>query len=254
MSADDIADLLDLFGTDPQALEALAAVAARSAIPAPHARSSEILVHPVFHRYHTEHEMLRYLRRLEARDLSLTHSMIALGSCTMKLNATSEMVPLSWPDLADLHPFVPVEQAEGYAQILSDLERWLCEITGFAAVSLQPNAGSQGEYTGLLVIRAFHEMRGEGHRDVCLIPVSAHGTNPASAVMAGMKVVPVACDEHGNIDIADLEARAAEHASQARRHHGDLSLDARRVRGVDRRGCARSCTPMAARSISTAPT
>jgi len=212
VGADDIADLLDLFGTDPQALEALAAVAARSAIPAPHARNSEILAHPVFHRYHTEHEMLRYLRRLESRDLSLAHSMIALGSCTMKLNATSEMVPLSWPDLADLHPFVPVEQAEGYAQILSDLERWLCEVTGFVAVSLQPNAGAQGEYTGLLVIRAYHEARHEGHRDVCLIPASAHGTNPASAVMAGLKVVPVACDERGNIDIADLEARAAEHA------------------------------------------
>ena len=214
VGADDIADLLDLFGTDPQALESLAGVAARSSIPAPHARTSEILVHPVFHRYHTEHEMLRYVRRLEARDLSLAHSMIALGSCTMKLNATSEMAPLSWPDLADLHPFAPVEQAEGYAQILADLERWLCEVTGFAAISLQPNAGSQGEYTGLLVIRAFHEMRGEGHRDVCLIPVSAHGTNPASAVMAGLKVVPVACDEHGNIDMADLEARAREHASR----------------------------------------
>ncbi len=214
VGADDIADLLDLFGTDPQALAALAAVAERSSIPAPHTRESEILVHPVFHRYHTEHEMLRYLRRLEARDLSLTHSMIALGSCTMKLNATSEMVPLSWPDLADMHPFVPVEQAEGYAQILSDLERWLCEVTGFSAVSLQPNAGSQGEYTGLLVIRAFHQLRGEGHRDVCLIPVSAHGTNPASAVMAGMKVVPVACDAHGNIDMADLEARAVEHSAR----------------------------------------
>ncbi|MEO7795752.1 MAG: aminomethyl-transferring glycine dehydrogenase [Thermoanaerobaculia bacterium] len=214
VSADDVADLLDLFGTDPQALEALAAVAARSSIPAPHARTSEILVHPVFNRYHTEHEMLRYMRRLEGRDLSLAHSMIALGSCTMKLNATSEMVPLSWPDLADMHPFVPVEQAEGYAQILSDLERWLCEVTGFAAVSLQPNAGSQGEYAGLLVIRAFHESRGEGHRNVCLIPVSAHGTNPASAVMAGMKVVPVACDADGNIEIADLEARAVEYSSR----------------------------------------
>ncbi len=212
VGADDIADLLDLFGTDPQALQDLAVVAARSAIPPPHARSSEILAHPVFHRYHTEHEMLRYLRRLEARDLSLAHSMIALGSCTMKLNATSEMAPISWPDLADLHPFVPLEQAAGYAQILSDLERWLCEVTGFGAISLQPNAGAQGEYTGLLVIRAYHESRGEKHRDVCLLPVSAHGTNPASAVMAGLKVVPVACDEHGNIDIADLEARAAEHA------------------------------------------
>jgi glycine dehydrogenase len=212
VGADDIADLLDLFGTDPQALEALAAVAARSSIPVPHARTSDILTHPIFHRHHTEHEMLRYLRRLESRDLSLTHSMIPLGSCTMKLNATSEMMPLSWPDLADLHPFVPVEQAEGYAQILSELERWLCEVTGFAAVSLQPNAGSQGEYAGLLVIRAYHEARGDRERDVCLIPVSAHGTNPASAVMAGMKVVPVACDDQGNIDLSDLEARAAEHA------------------------------------------
>ncbi|MEO8274768.1 MAG: aminomethyl-transferring glycine dehydrogenase [Thermoanaerobaculia bacterium] len=212
--ADDIADLLDLFGTDPQALEALSEVAARSSIPAPHARTSEFLTHPVFHRHHTEHEMLRYLRRLESRDLSLAHSMIALGSCTMKLNATSEMVPLSWPDLADMHPFVPVEQAEGYTQILSDLERWLCEVTGFAAVSLQPNAGSQGEYAGLLVIRAYHEMRGDSHRDICLIPVSAHGTNPASAVMAGMKVVAVACDDQGNIDIADLEKRAIEHADR----------------------------------------
>ena len=137
--------------------------------------------------------------------------MIPLGSCTMKLNATSEMVPVSWPEFAGLHPFAPVEQAQGYQELFSDLERWLCEVTGFAAVSLQPNAGSQGEYAGLLVIRAYHRSRGDLHRDVCLIPVSAHGTNPASAVMAGMKVVVVACDEHGNIDVADLEAKAEQH-------------------------------------------
>jgi glycine dehydrogenase len=156
--------------------------------------------------------MLRYLSRLQARDLSLAHSMIPLGSCTMKLNGTSEMIPVSWPELAKLHPFAPVEQAEGYREMFADLERWLSELTGFAAVSLQPNAGAQGEYAGLLAIRAYHKSRGETGRDVCLIPVSAHGTNPASAVLAGFKVVPVACDARGNIDVADLRARAAQHA------------------------------------------
>jgi glycine dehydrogenase len=177
----------------------------------PHARTEKILTHPVFHRFHTEHEMLRYIKRLESRDLSLTTSMIPLGSCTMKLNATTEMQPLSWPEFASLHPFAPADQARGYRQLFDTLEAWLAEITGFAAVSLQPNAGSQGEYTGLLVIRAYHESRGEGHRDVCLIPVSAHGTNPASAVMAGMKVVIVDCDERGNVDVADLKAKAEQH-------------------------------------------
>jgi glycine cleavage system P protein (glycine dehydrogenase) len=180
-------------------------------IPAPHARSSPILAHPVFHRFHTEHEMLRYLKRLEARDLSLVTSMIPLGSCTMKLNATTEMLPLSWPGFAALHPFAPPEQAEGYRTLFRTLERWLCEITGFAACSLQPNAGSQGEYSGLMVLRAWHKHRGEGERDVCLIPVSAHGTNPASAVMAGMKVVVVACDAHGNVELGDLRAKAQAH-------------------------------------------
>jgi glycine dehydrogenase len=156
--------------------------------------------------------MLRYIRRLEQRDLSLAQSMIPLGSCTMKLNSTTEMEPISWPELGALHPFAPLDQAAGYLELFRDLERWLAEITGFAAVSLQPNAGSQGEYTGLLVIRAHHRARGEAHRNVCLIPVSAHGTNPASAVMAGMKVVAVGCDTFGNIDVDDLRARAATHA------------------------------------------
>ena len=176
------------------------------------ARTSPFLTAGVFNRYHTEHEMLRYIRRLEAKDLSLCHSMISLGSCTMKLNATSEMFPVTWPEFGRLHPFAPVEQTRGYARLFSDLETWLAEITGFAAVSLQPNAGSQGEYAGLLVIRAYHESRGEGHRHICLIPTSAHGTNPASAAMCNFKVVPVACDANGNIDVADLKAKAAEHA------------------------------------------
>ena len=175
------------------------------------ARTSAYLTHPVFNSYHAEHEMLRYIKRLEARDLSLTHSMIPLGSCTMKLNATTEMIPVTWPEFAHLHPFAPVEQAAGYQELFARLERWLAEITGFAAVSLQPNAGSQGEYAGLLVIRGYHESRGEGHRTVCLIPSSAHGTNPASAVMAGFEVVVVACDDHGNVDLADLRAKVDEH-------------------------------------------
>ncbi len=174
---------------------------------APHTRVSPFLTAGVFNRHHTEHEMLRYIRRLEAKDLSLCHSMISLGSCTMKLNATSEMFPVSWPEFSRLHPFAPAEQTRGYQKLFLQLENWLAEITGFAAVSLQPNAGSQGEYAGLLVIRAYHERRGEGHRRVCLIPTSAHGTNPASAAMCGMKVVPVACDANGNIDVADLEAK-----------------------------------------------
>ncbi|MFI5356425.1 MAG: aminomethyl-transferring glycine dehydrogenase [Opitutales bacterium] len=180
--------------------------------PAPFARTSAFLQAGVFQRHHTEHEMLRYIKRLEAKDLSLCHSMISLGSCTMKLNATSEMFPVSWPEFGQLHPFAPAEQTRGYQKLFADLETWLAEITGFAAVSLQPNAGSQGEYTGLLVIRAYHESRGEGHRHICLIPTSAHGTNPASAAMGGLQVVPVACDAHGNIDVTDLQAKAATHA------------------------------------------
>jgi glycine dehydrogenase len=178
------------------------------------ARTSEFMTHPVFHRYRAEHEMLRYINRLESRDLSLTTSMIPLGSCTMKLNAAAEMYPISWPEFAKLHPFAPVEQAEGYQIMFSQLEQWLCEITGFHRVSLQPNAGSQGEYAGLLVIRAYHESRGEARRDVCLIPQSAHGTNPASAVMAGFDVVVVKSDANGNIDIPDLRAKAEQFADR----------------------------------------
>jgi glycine dehydrogenase len=184
-----------------------------AAVPAPHARKSAYLVHPVFNRYHAEHEMLRYLGRLQARDLSLAHSMIPLGSCTMKLNGTSEMIPVTWPQIGKLHPFAPPDQARGYHEMFADLERWLAEITGFAAVSLQPNSGAQGEYAGLLTIRAYHRSRGDAGRDVCLIPVSAHGTNPASAVMAGYRVVAVACDALGNIDVADLREKATSHAA-----------------------------------------
>jgi glycine cleavage system P protein (glycine dehydrogenase) len=174
-------------------------------------RTSKYLSHPVFNQYHSETEMLRYLKRLELRDLSLTTSMIPLGSCTMKLNASAEMFPVSWPEFSRIHPFAPLRQARGYQALFQQLDDWLSEITGFAGISLQPNAGSQGEYAGLLVIRAYHASRGEPHRNVCLIPTSAHGTNPASAVMAGLKVVPVACDKAGNIDLADLRARAEAH-------------------------------------------
>jgi glycine dehydrogenase len=178
------------------------------------ARRGDYLRAKVFNSHHTEHELLRYIKRLEAKDLSLCHSMISLGSCTMKLNAASEMFPVSWPEFSSIHPFAPEEQRRGYSRLARELEAWLCEITGFAAVSLQPNAGSQGEYAGLLAIRGHHHARGEGHRDICLIPSSAHGTNPASAVMCGYQVVPVACDPRGNIDLADLRARADQHADR----------------------------------------
>jgi glycine dehydrogenase len=212
VTAAEVSRLLEVFGQpvspDAKGLQGETSLA----FPAPHARESEFLTHPVFHQYHSEHEMLRYLHRLEARDLSLTSSMIPLGSCTMKLNSTAEMVPVTWPEFGELHPFAPEAQTQGYAELFADLEAWLGEITGFAGVSLQPNAGSQGEYAGLLAIRAYHESRGEAGRNVCLIPVSAHGTNPASAAMAGFRVVPVACDERGNVEIADLRAKASQHA------------------------------------------
>jgi len=177
-------------------------------------RQTDYLTHPIFNSHHSETELLRYLHRLEAKDLSLTTSMIALGSCTMKLNATSEMIPVSWAEFAKIHPFAPLSQTRGYQILFQQLTAWLAEITGFSGVSLQPNAGSQGEYTGLLVIRQYHESRGEGHRHICLIPQSAHGTNPASAVMCGMKVVVVACDTEGNVDLDDLKAKAAKYSHE----------------------------------------
>jgi glycine dehydrogenase len=180
------------------------------AIPSGLARTTPFCAHPVFNTHHSETEMLRYLKRLEDRDLSLTSAMIPLGSCTLKLNATAEMIPVTWPEFGRLHPFAPPEQARGYATLFRQLEAWLAEITGFTNVSLQPNAGSQGEFAGLLVIRAYHKARGQGHRTTCLIPQSAHGTNPASAVMAGMQVVVVKTDAQGNIDVADLRAKAAQ--------------------------------------------
>ncbi len=185
--------------------------AARLDIPPVFARTSPYLAHPVFNTHHSETELLRYIFTLQSRDLSLAQAMIPLGSCTMKLNATSEMLPVTWPEFARIHPFAPADQTRGYRRLFDDLEAWLAEITGLPAVSLQPNAGSQGEYAGLLVTRAYHKSRGQGERDICLIPDSAHGTNPASAVIAGMKVVAVKCDARGNIDLADLRAKAAEH-------------------------------------------
>ena len=207
---EDVAELISLFdakGVVPD----LTAASVEAAIPSGLARTSDFLTHPVFRSFHSETELLRYIFRLQARDLSLTTSMIPLGSCTMKLNATSEMIPVTWPEIGAIHPFAPKEQWKGYAQIVKDLEEWLSTITGFAATSLQPNAGAQGEYAGLLVIRAYHASRGDMKRDVCLIPTSAHGTNPASAALAGMKVVAVACDEEGNVELADLRKKANEH-------------------------------------------
>lgn len=174
-------------------------------------RTSDFLTHPVFNRHHSEHEMLRYIKKLENKDLSMVHSMISLGSCTMKLNATAEMIPVTWPELGQIHPFAPAAQTKGYSELISNLEQWLKEVTGFTGVSLQPNSGAQGEYAGLMVIRAYHLQRGDGHRNIALIPASAHGTNPASAVMAGMEVVVVKSDEEGKVDLADLKAKVEQY-------------------------------------------
>lgn len=212
VSSDDLVALFQIFaGAEIAHFTPEDLVSTASQIPPEFQRTSSYLTYPVFNRYHSETELLRYMYRLQSKDLSLTTAMIPLGSCTMKLNATAEMIPITWPEFGQIHPFAPVEQTQGYQTLFQQLEAWLAEITGFAGISLQPNAGSQGEYTGLLVIREYHEARGEGHRTICLIPQSAHGTNPASAVMAGMQVVAIACDTDGNIDLVDLKAKAEKH-------------------------------------------
>ncbi|MCA1248271.1 aminomethyl-transferring glycine dehydrogenase [Massilia sp. MS-15] len=209
---DDLAALLAIFGNgksvDVDALD----TDVQDAYPSELARTTAYLTHPTFNRYHAEHEMLRYLRSLADKDLALDRTMIPLGSCTMKLNATSEMIPVTWPEFSNIHPFAPDDQTVGYREMIGQLEAMLCAATGYAAISLQPNAGSQGEYAGLLVIQKYHQSRGEGHRNICLIPSSAHGTNPASASMVGMKVVVTACDENGNVDLADLKAKAEQYS------------------------------------------
>ena len=212
----DVADVLAALGETGSAAAAAPRLSNGAGAPfqAPFQRTSSFLTHPVFSRYHAEHEMLRYMRRLEGRDLSLCHSMIPLGSCTMKLNATAEMFPVTWSSFGQVHPFAPAEQTRGYEMLFATLEADLAEITGFHAVSLQPNAGSQGEFAGLLTIRTYHESRGDSHRDVCLIPQSAHGTNPASAAMAGMRVVVIKSTADGDIDIDDLRAKAAQHSAK----------------------------------------
>ena len=193
------------------------------------ARTSQFMQQKVFNSHHSETQILRYIKKLESRDLSLTTSMIPLGSCTMKLNAAAELVPVSWAEFANIHPFAPTNQVDGYKEMLDGLADMLAKVTGFDAVSLQPNSGAQGEYAGLLVIRKYHEENGNGHRNVCLIPTSAHGTNPASAAMAGMKIVLVDCDDDGNIDLSDLRAKAEKHSNELFCFDGYLPLYPRRI-------------------------
>ncbi len=206
-SLEDVNTILEIFGVKSKAVHSSSDIN----WPGELVRKSGYLSHPVFNSHHAEHEMLRYIKKLENKDLSMVHSMISLGSCTMKLNATAEMIPVTWPELGQMHPFAPSTQTEGYREMIVNLENWLKEVTGFSGVSLQPNSGAQGEYAGLMVIRAYHQSRNDGHRNISLIPASAHGTNPASAVMAGMDVVVVKSDEHGKIDVADLKAKAEQY-------------------------------------------
>ncbi len=213
----DVELLWKIFAQEGQALPTFADYAEAGVeplIPAALQRNSAFLTHPVFNTHHSETGMLRYIRQLSDKDLALDRSMIPLGSCTMKLNATSEMIPITWPEFAQVHPFAPADQLQGYAELDEQLRAWLCQATGYAGISLQPNAGSQGEYAGLLAIRGWHKARGQGHRNICLIPSSAHGTNPASAQMAGMQVVVTACDANGNVDLADLKAKCEQHADK----------------------------------------
>ncbi|KAJ1952239.1 glycine decarboxylase subunit P [Linderina pennispora] len=217
ITREELAQLVEVFSGDVSALDSLATsvaqtAAASAAIPAGLARQSAILTHPIFSRYHSETEMLRYITQLQNKDLSLANAMIPLGSCTMKLNATTELIPITWPEFGQIHPFAPREQTKGYAKMIQDLEEDLATITGMDATTVQPNSGAQGEYAGLRAIRAYQASQGESHRNICLVPESAHGTNPASAVMAGLKVVIVKCDSKGNLDLVDLEAKAAKHA------------------------------------------
>ncbi|TLU67386.1 aminomethyl-transferring glycine dehydrogenase [Thalassotalea litorea] len=214
---DDIHQLFDILlgeghGLDVADLDAKILECGHSSIPAELVRESEFLTHPVFNSYHSETEMLRYIKKLENKDLALNHSMISLGSCTMKLNATAQMIPVSWPEFANMHPFAPLEQATGYTKMINELGDWLVELTGYDDISMQPNSGAQGEYAGLIAIHKYHESRGDAHRNICLIPSSAHGTNPASAQMVGMKVVVVDCDKQGNVDLVDLKTKAEEMA------------------------------------------
>ena len=218
-SAADLVELFDVIlgeghNLDVYALDAAIVNDGSTSIKQALARTSEFLTHPTFNRYHTEHEMLRYMKCLESKDLAMNHSMITLGSCTMKLNATTQMIPVTWPEFSNIHPFAPKDQTQGYEQMVEELDGYLRDITGFDAICMQPNSGAQGEYAGLLAIKKYHESRGEGHRNVCLIPRSAHGTNPASAQMASMRVVVTECDEHGNVDFADLKAKAEELSDQ----------------------------------------